>query len=196
MAVMSFLAGLRPEFDTVKSQILSSPEISSLQETFTRILRTENSVSIGLTPSQPNSALISRTDPGRLSNRRGGSTSSRDNRSQDSGGVVCYYCHEPGHTKRTCRKLQNRNQKNPSAHIASTNATSDSSSEKTVTISADELAKFSQYQEAMKSSSHPITAVAQSGKPTTCLLSSSSKWVIDSGATDHITGNPSLFFTF
>ena len=34
MAVMSFLASLPSEFDTAKSWILSSPEISSLKETF------------------------------------------------------------------------------------------------------------------------------------------------------------------
>ena len=34
MAVMSFLASLPSEFDTTKSHILSRPEISSLQETF------------------------------------------------------------------------------------------------------------------------------------------------------------------
>ena len=40
IAVMSFLASLPSEFDTVKSQILSSHEISSLQETFNKLLRT------------------------------------------------------------------------------------------------------------------------------------------------------------
>ena len=38
MAVMSFLASLPSTFDIAKSQILLSPEISSLQETFSRIL--------------------------------------------------------------------------------------------------------------------------------------------------------------
>ena len=38
--------------------------------------------------------------------------------------------------------------------------------------------------------------LAGSGKPNTCLISSSSKWVIDSRATDHMTGNSSLFTTF
>ena len=46
MAVMSFLAGLPSEFETTKSQILSSSEIGSLQEVFSRILRTEGTSSI------------------------------------------------------------------------------------------------------------------------------------------------------
>ena len=37
MAVMGFLAALPSEFDSVKAQILASPEILSFQETFSRI---------------------------------------------------------------------------------------------------------------------------------------------------------------
>ena len=37
--------------------------------------------------------------------------------SQSSGGVVCYYCHKPGHTRQECRKLLNRNQRFQSAHV-------------------------------------------------------------------------------
>ena len=137
MAVMSFLAGLRPEFDAVKSQILSSPEISSLQQTFNRILHTENQLFVA--PSHPTSALVSQNTTRSSIYRKGG-----DNiRGQHSGEVVCYYCHEPGHTKRTCKKLQNRNPRKPFAHIASNNFSS--SSEKTITVSADEFAKFTQY---------------------------------------------------
>ena len=49
----------------------------------------------------------------------------------------------------------------------------------------------------MKSPSTPITAIAESGNSNKCLVSSSSsEWVIDSGATDHMPGNSSLFSTF
>lgn len=61
MAVMSFLAGLPSEFETAKSQILilTDSHISSLEETFSRVLRTEHATSV---PSpQPNNALYSRT---------------------------------------------------------------------------------------------------------------------------------------
>ena len=46
MTVMSFLASLPSEFDTAKSQIISSLEISLLQETFNCLLRTDISPSI------------------------------------------------------------------------------------------------------------------------------------------------------
>ncbi|XP_048227292.1 uncharacterized protein LOC125369315 [Ricinus communis] len=57
IAVMSFLAGLRPEFESVKSQNLSSPQIPMLQETFSRVVRNESTPLVA--PSQLTNALIS-----------------------------------------------------------------------------------------------------------------------------------------
>ena len=42
MTIMSFLASLPFEFEAAKSQSLSSPKISSLEEVFSRVLHTEN----------------------------------------------------------------------------------------------------------------------------------------------------------
>ena len=57
MVVMRFLAALPSEYESIKEQILSSPEISSFQKTFSRILRAETSSS---TPpfAQMSSALV------------------------------------------------------------------------------------------------------------------------------------------
>ena len=64
MAVMGFLFALPSEYDLVKAQILPSPEISSLQETFSMILRTEVSSSSVSSPTlvsaQTSSALVDR----------------------------------------------------------------------------------------------------------------------------------------
>ena len=83
-----------------------------------------------------------------------------------SGGVVCHYCHNPGHVRRDCRKLKNSNRRFQCAH------------------------------EPLKGVSTLSTMLAGSGKPNTCLISYFSKWVIDSRVTYHMTGNSSLFSTF
>ena len=59
MTVMGFLTALPSEYESIKAQILSSPEISSFQETFSRILRTKTFSS---TPpcAQMNSSLVGR----------------------------------------------------------------------------------------------------------------------------------------
>ena len=85
-----------------------------------------------------------------------------------SGGVVCHYYHNPGHVCRNYRKLQNKNRSFQSIH----------------------------YQKLLKSASSSITTLVESSKTNICFISSSSTWVIDSGATDHMTGNSCLFTTF
>ncbi|GAA0150909.1 hypothetical protein LIER_09744 [Lithospermum erythrorhizon] len=54
-------------------------------------------------------------------------------------------------------------------------------------ISADEFAKFILYQDSLKGSSTPTSALGHSGNQNTCLISSSSKFIIDTGATDHMS---------
>ena len=94
---------------------------------------------------------------------------------------------------RDCKKRQSQNQRVRFTHVASTNEASDQS----VQFTTEELVRFHLYQKSLKSPSTPITAIAESGNPNKCLVSSSSsKWVIDSGATYHMTSNSSLFSTF
>ena len=100
--------------------------------------------------------------------------------------MVCYYCHKLGHTRQECRKLLNQNRRFQSAHVASASNTL----EQSVVLSTDEYAKL------LRPASTPTTALVESGKPDTCLIYSSSNWVIDSRVTDHMTGNSSLFTTF
>ena len=121
------------------------------------------------------------------------SGSSDNTTGPSSGGLVCYYCRMLGHVIWDCKKLHNRNQRFQSAHIASANEASDQS----VQFSARKLVRFHLHQESLKSPSIPITVIAESSNPNTCLVSSlSSKWVIDSRAIDHMTGNSNLFSTF
>ncbi|KAK3019401.1 hypothetical protein RJ639_004651 [Escallonia herrerae] len=142
MAVMSFLGALPPEFDTAKSQILSGTDITSLQEAFNGVLRTESTSS-----NQQSSVLVANrgreSEAGRMNNNRGGKRGG--DRGGHNGGtseIVCYYCKEPRHTKHYCKKLQNRNQRawTTTAIVA---ATSSSSPEKTVTISVDDFRSHS-----------------------------------------------------
>lgn len=105
--VMNFLAGLSSEYETTKSQILSGTEISSLQEVFSRVIHTESSPTVQL--AQPNSAFMTRCSSparGKQQNRNGGNKSLGSNNTaihgQETGDVVCHYCHQPLHFKRDC----------------------------------------------------------------------------------------------
>ncbi|KAG8635428.1 hypothetical protein MANES_16G035125v8 [Manihot esculenta] len=122
-------------------------EISSLHDIFTRVLRIESSSPV---PSHTISTFVSCNDSGRHNNRggnRGGFNGSRGSQhsreaipTYDSGRIICYYCREPRHTKKTCLKLQNKNQRSQIAHMAI-----EASFDKGILISADTYAQFIQY---------------------------------------------------
>ena len=121
------------------------------------------------------------------------SSPSSNSRVTSSGGVVCYYCHKPKHMIRDYKKRQSRNQRPQSAHVASTNEASN----QPVQFTAEELARFHLNPESLKSPSTPIVVIAESGNLNKCLISSSSsEWVIDSRAINHMTSNCSIFSTF
>ena len=67
-----------------------------------------------------------------------------------------------------CRKLQNKNRRFQYVH----------------------------HQKSLQSASTSISTLIESGKTNTCFISSSFTWVIDSRATDHMTGNSNLFTMF
>nr|GEY80722.1 uncharacterized protein [Tanacetum cinerariifolium] len=148
IAVMSFLTSLRPEFDSLICQFLNETKISSLQDTFARVIRNETLQSPYTLAS--NSALVNRDG------FQGGSRNSNSDRVGDSQGfnsyeVECYYCHELGHTTRNCKKFLAK--KNGSFVRAST------TSDKTVTISAEEYARLKGSVYANSSTSTAATAI-------------------------------------
>ncbi|MCR2848137.1 zinc finger CCHC domain-containing protein, partial [Heyndrickxia coagulans] len=73
--------------------------------------------------------------------------------------IICHYCKKPGHVIQECRKLKNKNQRGPSAAIASAADVSTSTIPVTQ-ISAEEFAQFQQYQASLKSSSAAISNLA------------------------------------
>lgn len=78
MEIMSSLTRLSPQFEIVKSKILSSVDICSLHEVFTRFLCIDSSVTSALSVLTSD-ALVSwnRSRGAKLSNQKGSNKSSR-----------------------------------------------------------------------------------------------------------------------
>ena len=91
MAVMGFLAALPSEYESINAQILSSLEISSFHEKFSRILRTDTSSS---TPpsAQMSNALVGRNMSESKKQQYISGGSGCNSRRTSSRRVVCYYC--------------------------------------------------------------------------------------------------------
>ncbi|WMV18210.1 hypothetical protein MTR67_011595 [Solanum verrucosum] len=218
-------------------KILSNSESTSLNDVFSRVLRTESTpvhqqtnVLVGKRGGGKNNAgrWNNNNDAGKWNNNKDGekwnhnNDAGKWNHNNDAGmWNNNNNVGEPGQIRRNYKKLQNRNQQTQTAAVAATSSSpstvtisaddiigeickklqnrnqqtqivvvaATSNSPSTVTISADEYAKLTKYQESM-----PAPALTESGNK--CLISSSSNWIIDSSATNHMTGNPNFFSKF
>jgi uncharacterized membrane protein YgcG len=185
--VAKFLSGLKPDLDPIRSQILSGKDIPTVRETYARVRRAAISSS-GLKDER--SALVGHYDTpqgerGDHSSRRGthNGRGSRGGRSSGGGrgSKKCSHCGRTNHTIDFCWKLHGKPAWANHATIDGDNSTP--ISEEQVLISKAEYDSILQ-----RASSSSMVASSN-----TCLHSSSSpSWVIDSGASDHMTGNSSL----
>jgi hypothetical protein len=184
--VAKFLSGLKPDLNPIRSQILSGKDIPTVRETYARVRRAAISSS-GVKDER--SALVGHYDTPQGErgdhNSRRGTHNGRGGRGGRSGGggrglKKCTHCGRTNHTVDFCWKLHGK----PAwANHATVDGDNSTPSEEQVLISKAEYDSILQ-----RASSYSMVA---SGN--TCLHSSSnSSWVIDSGASDHMTGNSSL----
>uniref|UniRef100_A0A2N9EMG3 Integrase catalytic domain-containing protein n=1 Tax=Fagus sylvatica TaxID=28930 RepID=A0A2N9EMG3_FAGSY len=190
--VAKFLSGLKPDLNPIRSQILSGKDIPTVRETYARVRRAAISSS-GVKDER--SALVGHYDTPQGErgdhNSRRGTHNGRGGRGGRSGGggrglKKCTHCGRTNHTVDFCWKLHGK----PAwANHATVDGDNSTPSEEQVLISKAEYDSILQ-----RASSSSMVA---SGN--TCLHSSSnSSWVIDSGASDHMTGTvstPNLTFS-
>ena len=98
--------GLRPDLETVRDQILSSPSVPSLDDVFARLLRISSTQTLPSNSTSDSSVLVSQT------NLRGRRSANR-NRGQRP---HCTYCNKLGHTRDRCYQLHGRPPR--AAHVA------------------------------------------------------------------------------
>nr|KYP52187.1 Retrovirus-related Pol polyprotein from transposon TNT 1-94 [Cajanus cajan] len=112
------------------------------------------------------------------------------------GNIHCTYCQRDGHTRDKCYSLHGFPSKTAKVAQSLTSALEvkiEPKSNYPITLSADDYKEYLQLK-ATKQAPSSIT-VAHTGNSTVCLSHSTSigPWVLDSGASDHLTSNVSLF---
>ncbi|GAV83806.1 UBN2_3 domain-containing protein [Cephalotus follicularis] len=209
--LFDFLAGLNVEFEPIRAQILSTKPLPSLEDAFSSIQSEDTRrAAMALPAPQERSALYSDSTVTNVAFR--GKTSGAQARPMP----VCDYCGKEKHTRDRCWKLHGRpGDKKKSQHSLFTTANSaivpppagQSSSTTTLPFTPDQMQVLRNLftKEHLPSSSDMSTASAMSmtgpsdnvsGNPFCGLSTLRNSWIIDSGATDHMTGISSKFMSF
>ncbi|KAA0049856.1 Beta-galactosidase [Cucumis melo var. makuwa] len=184
--VYDFLAGVNPKFDNVCGRILGQRPLPSLMEVCFEVRLEEdrtNAMSV-LTTHTIDSAAFSARSSNHDSDKNNGKSI-----------PVCEHCKKQWHTKDQCWKLHGRppggkkrfsNEKQNSGRAYISETTPASTSQSTDPT-------------ASQTKTPTLGAIAQSGMPQSLGLISIDRknpWILDSGATDHLTGSSEHFISY
>ncbi|XP_077228354.1 uncharacterized protein LOC143861305 [Tasmannia lanceolata] len=170
-----FLDGLRPEFVPLRQQILRLGTLPSLNEIFSRVqraLRIDTAISVaGDQSAGDQSAFVAQSGSFRGARDRG-----------------------RGHTIDFYYDLHPELRPTRAADFASeTPAAPTSATSNTMVVSRTEYESLLRLQEKGK---QPAAQLATEGSNSSCSISHSDSWLIDSGASHHMTGNNTLLSSF
>ncbi|KAA0036818.1 Cysteine-rich RLK (RECEPTOR-like protein kinase) 8 [Cucumis melo var. makuwa] len=178
--------GLNPKFDNVCGRILGQRPLPSLMEVCFEVRLEEdrtNAIGVLTTPTIDSAAFSARS-------------SNHDSDKNNGKSIpVCEHCKKQWHTKDQCWKLHGRP---PGGKKRSSNEKQNSGR---AYISETTPASTSQSTDptASQTKTPTLGAIAQSGMPQSLgLISVDGKnpWILDSGATDHLTGSLKHFISY
>ena len=189
--IFKFLAGLNVEFDEVRGRIIGRKPLPTLEDVFSKVRREESRRGVML--GKKNSIVS--VEKSALVTADANATRSITQQQQKPR-VWCDYCNKPRHTREACWKLHGKpaDWKNSKHSRASANEVENLEKN----LSKEQIAHLIKLLTSNPPPSTPSGSLAQTGSIINALFSHSTTapWIIDSGASDHMTSISSLFDSY
>ena len=198
--IFKFLAGLNVEFDEVRGRLIGRKPLPSLGEVFSEVRREESRRKVMLGKKGPAVIVESSALASTGLNMRRGAANQR--KPEEKPSVWCDYCNKPRHTRETCWKIHGKpanfkgrtGERTGRAFLTANEAETTAS-----TITKEQLEQLLILLKSNPSSSTPNVSVAHTGNEInafSCGFGISAPWIIDSGASDHMTNSIHLFKSY
>ncbi|KAK5784137.1 hypothetical protein PVK06_038657 [Gossypium arboreum] len=184
--LFQFLQGLNKNLDEVRGRVLAISPLPSLREAFSMVKKEESRRCVMLS-DEPSST-----------SERSALLTHQSSPSSKRGRPWCDHCKKPGHSKEKCWKLHGKPQDWKSKHSqdnkSSLVATSVTSFTKEQIAELQKL--FGKFQGSCEG--NLVIKDPEGNLSSTAFFSSqlTPNWILDSSATDHMTGNKALFHNF
>ena len=207
-----FLAGLNKDLDEVRGRIIGIRPLPQIEEVFAAVRREESRRKIMLGDSRNSdsrnsvqtetSALVSKSYE---QNRK--SESSTESRRAKKGNLWCDFCQKTNHTRETCWKIHGKppnqnnreNQRQPRQFQKESRAYQSSIDHTggSLNLTKEQLERL--YKLLTPEKVNGTSLIAQQGNflsALNCKKEVKNCWIIDSGASDHMTGCAHLFSSY
>lgn len=196
--IFKFLIGLNVEFDEVRGRIISRQPLPSLGEVFSEVRREESRriVMLGKNhiPGNVEGSALATTGPGKAAGQKP-STKEIGEKSR----VWCDHCNKPRHTRETCWKLHGKPGNWKGSHEGRFNKPASANQVLSNTLSQEQIGQLLKLLDSNSGlSSASNLSLAQTGKIhlASSALKQSSPWILDSGASNHMTSLSKCFKTY
>lgn len=195
--IFKFLAGLNVEYDEVRGRIIGRNPLPPIGEVFAEVRREESRRQVmlgkktaGSTASIEGSALA-------IPEAQVSSRTSHNQHAEDKKDLQCDYCGKPRHTREKCWKLHGK-PPNGKGKKFGEHSTPTANEAESSPFSKEQLSHLLKLLKSCSSSNAPIGSMAQTGSNSLALfvLGSTTPWIIDSGASDHMTSCSQLFDSY
>ena len=199
--IFKFLIGLNKNLDEVRGRVMGTKPLPSIREAFSEVRREESRKKVMM--GSQNSALVARGSP---------SNTNSENR-QNNGRPWCDHCRKLGHSRENCWKIHGKlvdwkpskpfNDRESSAHDVVVSKDKPTST-KTNPFTKEQLEMLQQLmsQNFLSQSSNLTSStgmLAQKGNFSNAYAINKqhlNPWIIDFGASDHMTGDGTIFHEY